>query len=133
MQTKTISERLHPTLFIGIYKEAKTLAPPRFLTLRLHPDRYAEIYKMAEVPESIQMGNTPGPLGKQIMRVACIKPPMGVGDGMAVIQDPNCGPDTLTFEIHGVPELIIEGLLYDSPTQSTTSSSVNKKRASGKK
>src|SRR6266478_2343536 len=93
---------LNPILFIGLYREARKLAPARFMTLRMHPDRYAELYKIADVPESIQLGVTPGPLGKMIMRVCCVKPPLGVSDGIAIEQVPEMETNRLEFCIHGI-------------------------------
>jgi hypothetical protein len=103
-------QAINPVLFITIYREAKKLAPARFMTLRVHPDLYAELYKLADIPESIQMGVTPGPLGKMIMRVCCIKPPLGVGDGVAIEQDLKADPTKMVFEIHGIQELVVENL-----------------------
>ena len=103
-------QALNPILFITIYRDAKKLAPARFMTLRLHPDMYAELYKLADIPESIQMGVTPGPLGKMIMRVACIKPPLGVADGIAIEQDPKMDPSRMEFCIHGILELAVENI-----------------------
>jgi hypothetical protein len=111
MQTlKMGGVKLTPKLFIELYAEAKKLAPPRFMTLRLHPDKYNELYILADVPESIQLGPTLGPLGKRIMRVCCVRGPIGVSDGIAINQDPKCDKDKLFFEIHGLPELVIEEL-----------------------
>ncbi|MBU6231671.1 hypothetical protein KGP36_03300 [Patescibacteria group bacterium] len=103
--------KLTPTLFIDLYHRAKKLAPPRFLTLRIHPDRYKELYALAEIPESIQIGPTPGPLGRQIVRVACIKPPLGVADGIAIQLDDKADPSKMVFEIHGIAEMIVDNLL----------------------
>jgi hypothetical protein len=107
---KLSGEKFTPCLFIKLYGEARKLSPPRFLTLRIHPDRYKELYGFADIPESIQLGPTLGPLGSRIMRVACIKPPLGVSDGIAVVQDSKMSMDKLIFEIHGQPELVIEEL-----------------------
>lgn len=101
---------LHHKLFIEVYGIARKMSPARFLTLRLHPDKYVELFKLADIPESIQLGPAPGRLGKQIIRVACIKPPMGVSDGMTVLQDDKVSPNKLVFEIHGIPELVVENL-----------------------
>jgi hypothetical protein len=100
--------KLGPITFIQIYEEAQKLAPPRFLAIRMHPDRYQDIYQMALPTKSIQLGLTPGPLGKSIMRVACIKPPTGVNDGMTVIQDQTLDPLQLIFDIHGITEMVVE-------------------------
>lgn len=104
---------LTPLLFIQLFGEARKLSPPRFLTLRLHPDRYQDIFKFAIAPESIQVGTVPGPVGSFITKVNCIKPPMSVADGITIKQDPNFDENRLSFEIHGQPELVIEGLGYD--------------------
>lgn len=114
---------LTPQLFIQVYREVKKFSPPRFLTLRLHSDRYKELYKLADIPESIQLGPTPGPMGRQIIRVACIRPPAGVGDGIAVVQDDETDPSKLVFEIHGIAEFVVENLAHDTPTQSSDSTS----------
>ena len=103
-------KKFSPLMFINLYAEAKKLAPPRFLSLRLHPDRYKELYGFADVPQSIQLGPTVGPLGSVLYRVCCIRPPLGVSDGIAIKQDPACEMDKLYFEIHGQPELVIEEL-----------------------
>lgn len=102
--------RLNPKLFIAVFRAVTKLSPPRFLTLRLHPDRYKELYVLADVPESIQVGPTLGPMGKQVWKVNCIKPPMGITDGITVVQDKQAHPDKLIFEIHGIPEFIVSGL-----------------------
>lgn len=105
----TSGAKFNAILFIQLYGMARKLAPPRFMTLRLHSDRYADIVRLAAPPESIQLGDTPGPLGRQITRVACIKPPMGVADGIAIVIDDKFDPMKLQFEIHGEPELIVTG------------------------
>lgn len=107
-------EALTPTLFIEIFHEAKKIAPPRFLSLRLNKVKYDEIQRFAEVPESIQMGQVLGNLGKKVTRISCIKPPMGVSDGILMVIDPEVEPDMLVFEIHGIPEYVIRGLSHDS-------------------
>lgn len=102
--------KLTPKLFIKLYGDAKKLSPPRFMTLRIHPDKYNELYTIADVPESIQLGPTMGPMGRVVMRVCCVRGPVGVSDGIAIIQDPTCEKDKLYFEIHGQPELVVEEL-----------------------
>lgn len=99
-----------PALFIKAYGMARKVSPPRFMTLRLHPDRYKELYAFAEVPESIQLGPVLGPLGRSLMRVCCVRCPIGVSDGIAIKEDPTCDISKLIFEVHGQPELIVEGL-----------------------
>lgn len=110
--------KLTPKLFIELYREAKKLAPPRYLTMRLHPETYKDILILADIPESIQLGPTPGPLGKQIMRVACIRPPLGVSDGIAIQQDSEMSRGCIGFYIHGNLELQVEGLSYEMRTDS---------------
>jgi hypothetical protein len=99
-----------PQLFIKLYAEARKLSPARFMTLLIPPNRYRQLYAFAEVPEAIQMGSTPGPLGRPIERVCCVKYPSGLGDGMGIKQDENMDKNSLVFSIHGQPELIVEGL-----------------------
>lgn len=103
-------EELTPTLFIKYYRQVCKVSPPRFLTLRLHPDKYKLLYSFAEVPESIQIGNVPGPLGRSIPKVACIKPPLGVANGMTITQDDKTDPTKLVFEVHGIAEVVIQNL-----------------------
>jgi hypothetical protein len=105
MQTVDLAgERLNPKLFIRIFRDVLKLSPARFLTLHLHQDRYKELYALADIPESIQIGPVLGPMGRQQMRVNCIKPPLGVSDGILVIVDSKTDPDKLEFSIHGIPE-----------------------------
>lgn len=102
---------LTPGMFIDIYHQARTLAPPRFLTLRIHPDRFGDIYVMADTPESIQLGEVPGQKpGSTIWRVACIKPLSSVYDGIAIKQDDKMDKTKLEFQIHGVVELVVENI-----------------------
>lgn len=102
--------RLDAKLFIQYFREARKVAPPRFLTLRLHPDRYKELVSLADIPESIQLGPTPGPMGRTVMRVNCIKPPLGVSDGIAIAQDANMPSGKIIIEVHGVAEIVIQNL-----------------------
>lgn len=102
--------KLSPKLFITIYTQAKKLAPPRFLTLKLHPDVYQSLFELADVPESIQLGIVPGPMGKQITKINCIKPPLGVSDGCTVVQDSTITADRLVFSIHGIDEISFENI-----------------------
>ena len=74
---------------------------------------------MAVIPESIQIGDTLGPVGRPIKRVNCIKPPIGVGDGIAVVQDAATDPTKLVFEIHGIAEFVVENIASDTPAQSS--------------
>ena len=111
MQTiNATGSQLTPELFINTFREAKKLSPARFMTLRIHPTRYHTLYAIASVPESIQIGTVMGPLGKPVVRVNSIKPPIGVNDGVAVIVDPKADPTKLVWEIHGIPELVLENL-----------------------
>lgn len=103
-------EKLSPKKFIEIYGIARKLSPPRFMTLRLHPDTYNELYILADIPESIQLGPTLGPLGTHVMRVCCVRCPVGISDGIVINQDPKCDPTKLFFEVHGIPELVVEEL-----------------------
>ena len=96
--------------FIEWFREAKKLAPARFLSLRLTPFRYQELLSVSQAPEVIQIGNTPGPLGINIQRVACVKPANGTGDGITIVQDEKADPKRLVFEIHGSPELEVINL-----------------------
>lgn len=111
MQTvDTNGARLNPVLFIKIFRDVVKLSPARFLTLRLHPDRYKELYALADIPESIQLGPVLGPMGRQITKVNCIRPPLGTSDGITIVQDNTALPDKLIFEIHGVPEYVVANL-----------------------
>lgn len=112
MQTiDTKGARLDTVLFISIYRAARKLSPPRFMCLRLHPDRYKELLKCAEPEECIELGPTPGPMGRKIMRITCVKPTLGVSDGCEIIQDAGSDPTKLIFEIHGICELQVTGLI----------------------
>ena len=102
--------RLDSKLFIKVFRNVVKLSPPRFLSLRLHPDRYKELYILADIPESIQVGFVPGMLGKMVLKVNCIKPPMGVSDGITIIQDKQTQPDRLEFMVHGISEYVVVNL-----------------------
>jgi hypothetical protein len=111
MQTiKLAGAKFTPQLFINLYAEARKLSPPRFMTLRIHPDRYKELYTFADIPEAIQLGPVLGPLGRNVMRVCCVRTPSNLGDGITIKEDPDCDMDKLFFDIHGQPELVIEEL-----------------------
>jgi hypothetical protein len=71
---------------------------------------YGSIYDMADVPESIQVGNTLGPMGRQVLKVNCVRPPMGISDGITIIQDGKADLTKLIFELHGVPEYMVVNL-----------------------
>lgn len=101
-------QRLGPLQFIEWYHAARTLAPARFLTLRIHPDRFGDLFTLADIPESIQLGQTPGRPGQvPVWRVICVKPPMSVSDGIAIRKDEAMDPTKLEFQIHGVIELVV--------------------------
>jgi hypothetical protein len=116
--------RLDAKLFIASYLAIIKLAPARFLTLRLHPDVYKAIFALADIPMSIQVGNVPGPIGRQVLKVACIKPPMGVNDGITIVQDPKADPTKLEFLLHGVLAAVVENIAY-VPTAPQSSQRVN--------
>lgn len=80
------------------------------MTLRLHPDRYKELYVFADVPESIQLGPVLLPLGRYGIRVNCIRPAIGIGDGITIREDVACPIDQMIFEIHGQPELVVKDI-----------------------
>lgn len=112
-------QNLSVMLFIQAFHKAQGLAPNRFITLRLHPGRYRELLAASEAPEVILLGDTPGPLGKTIHRVQCVKPPQSVYDGMAVLQDDKADPNKLEFQIHRVTEMEVVnlGALSDERTE----------------
>jgi hypothetical protein len=114
---KMAGAKFTPQLFINLYAEARKLSPPRFMTLRLHPDRYKELHTFADIPESIQLGDVLGPLGRRVMRVCCVRNPSGLGDGITIREDSTCDLDKLYFEIHGQPELVIEELYVEPPNE----------------
>jgi len=100
---------LTQSVFVEIYDAARKLSPARFLTLKMHPKKYLELFDMA-LPASVQMGDTTGPLGKRIVRVVCVKLPQNVEQGVAIEQDAKMDQSKLIFEIHGIPELVVENL-----------------------
>lgn len=106
--------KLTPKLFIELYREAKKLAPPRFLSMGMHPDTYKELYALADIPESVQLGPTAGPIGTSVMRVCCIRPPLGVSDGIVVLQSAEMDRGKIEISIHGQVELIVENISYDA-------------------
>lgn len=103
-------QQLTAPLFIWVFNEARQIAPPRFITLLLHPDRLRELEDASRAPEVIQLGDTPGPLGRKIRRVNCVKPPIGIGDGVAIQQDDKADPTKLQFLVHGIAELELKNL-----------------------
>ena len=107
MQTLDVNgSRLTLAIFIKAYREARKLAPARFLTLRINPSTFDQLVaECADVAEVVQIGDTPGPLGKKVTRVACVPAPTGVGDGVAIVKDKEADPSKLEFKIHGITEL----------------------------
>lgn len=103
-------QSLNALLIIEAFEAAKKLSPARFLTMRLHSDRWGDINRYAAIPQSIQVGLTPGPLGRHVTRVNCIKPPLGVSDGIVVEIDDKADADKLYFSIHGVLEFIVTNI-----------------------
>ena len=102
--------KLTPQIFILAFHQAQTLAPPRFLTLRLHPKRFGDLETASKIPEVIQLGNTPGPIGRLILRVNCIKPPFGLGDGVQIVQDDEADETKLQFLVQNAVELEVKNL-----------------------
>lgn len=103
--------RLSLAIFTKAYKEARKLAPARFLTLRMHPSTFdALVAECADVAEVVQIGDTPGPLGRKVTRVACVPAPTGVGDGVAIKKDDKADATKLEYLIHGIPELTVINL-----------------------
>lgn len=91
---------------ISLYGKARKLAPPRFLTMRLHPDTWRHIESQAVPTHVIQYGDTPGPVGTRIRRMACVQAPNGVNDGIAVKEDNTLAPGEIVVEIHGIAEIV---------------------------
>jgi hypothetical protein len=91
---------------IDLYNKARKLAPPRFLTIRVHPDTWKHVESESEPTHVIQYGDTPGPLGKKILRLACVKPPSGIADGISIVMDPKVDVGEIILEIHGIPEQV---------------------------
>lgn len=129
MQTiKCSGERLHPRLFIKIFAEASKLSPPRFMTLRLHPCQYKELHDFASIPETIELGTIVNPLGLPVTRVQCVRHPSSIDHGIAIKQDLSCDRDKLHFQVHGIDELIVEGLYYDPITDESTGSNKSEEK-----
>jgi hypothetical protein len=97
---------LSPMEIIKLYQEARKLAPPRFLTMKLHPDTWSHIDGESTPTHVIQHGDTPGPVGTRIRRLACVMPPSGIADGIAVKEDSTLAQGEIVIEIHGVPEKV---------------------------
>jgi len=102
---------LTPALFAKAYKEARKLAPARFLTLRVNPAVFEKLLDDTEdVKEIVQAGTFPGHLGRSVTKIACVAAPNGLGDGVEVKQDKECLQSQIEFQIHGSTELIVEHL-----------------------
>lgn len=97
---------LSPMEIISLYQAARKLAPPRFLTMKVHPDTWKHIEGEAVPTHVIQYGDTPGPVGTKIRRMACVMPPSGIADGIAVKEDSTLKPGEIVIEIHGVAEQV---------------------------
>lgn len=102
--------KLDAISFIKYYDMATKVSPPRYLTLVVCDAVAKAINVMAAPPKAIQWGDTPGPMGKRITRICCITPPRGVQQGIALKVDPAIPVGRLVFEIHGIPELVIDNL-----------------------
>lgn len=110
--------RLTLALFVKAYKDARKLAPARFLQLRIHPDVLETLIDDAEkITEIVQFGSFNGHLGKQVTKVACVAAPNGLGDGMIVVADKEVSRAKLEFQIHGVTELELRNLGNDATTR----------------
>lgn len=93
-------------LFIRAYQEALRLSPGRFLTLRIHPDTWHTIVADAEeITHVVHSTEILGPLGRRLIKVACVPAPKAIGEGVTVAQDKEIDRRTMVFEIHGAPEL----------------------------
>lgn len=99
---------------ISLYAKARKLAPPRFLTMKVHPETWKHIQDQAIPTHVIQYGDTPGPVGTKIRRMACVMPPNGISDGIAVKEDPLLKTGEIVIEIHGIPEIIWKGYAITS-------------------
>jgi hypothetical protein len=95
-------------LFIRAYQEALKLAPGRFLTLRLNPLLWDQLESQAEeITHVVHSQEAVGPLGKKILKVACVPAPNALGEGIAVERDKKTDPGKMSFEIHGTEELVV--------------------------
>lgn len=93
-------------LFIKAYLEALKLAPGRFLTLRIHPDTWHTIVADAEeLTHVVHSTEILGPLGRRLIKVACVPAPKAIGEGVTVAEDKETDPRRFIFEIHGSAEL----------------------------
>lgn len=104
--------QLTELIFISAYRMALKTAPARFWTLRIHPNLHVALVDIADVPESIQMGPVPSrmPGKKPDTKICCVSPPNGVNDGITIIQDEKCELNQLSFEMHGIPEVVVVNL-----------------------
>jgi hypothetical protein len=100
---------LGPMEVINLYNKARKLAPPRFLIMRVNPITWSHIEDQAIPTHVIQYGDTPGPMGRTVLRLACVKPAPAIADGIAVVKDTNTEVGDVVFEIHGVPEIVMKG------------------------
>lgn len=92
-------------LFIRAYQEALKLAPGRFLTLRIHPETWHTILADAEeITHVVHSMEILGPLGRRLLKVACVPAPKAIGEGVTVVQDKEIDPRKFVFEIHGTAE-----------------------------
>ena len=103
-------QKLSAMLFIRAFAEARKLAPPRYLALRLTPDLYKALLSVAEAPEVIQLGRAPGRPGQTVLKVNCVKPPFGIGDGIEIQAADDAAAGTLQFLLHGIAEFEVVNL-----------------------
>lgn len=108
--------------FIKIYRAAVKLAPTRYMQLRMHPDRYTDLGRMAQMPEHIQIGSVPAPLGRSVMRVCSMQVPNGVPNGIEIIQDEKFPADEIQLEIHRVPAMRVVNIRIGVTNAATTQS-----------
>lgn len=96
-------------MFIRAYGEALKLAPGRFLTLRVFPRTWETITRLAEeITHVVHQQEIAGPLGRRLLKVACVPAPNSIGEGITVERDEKADPGKLEFEIHGSTELIVQ-------------------------
>jgi len=104
-------QALSLALFIEAYRAARKLVPARFLVLRISPGMFEHLKRECEaVTEVVQIGEQVGHLGKVVTRIACVKPASGLGDGVSVNQDKECGPSRMEFLVHGAVEIEVVNL-----------------------
>jgi hypothetical protein len=96
-------------MFIRAYGEALKLAPGRFLTLRVFPRTWELITLQAEeITHVVHQQEISGPLGRRLLKVACVPAPNAIGEGITVERDEQTHPTELVFEIHGSAELYVK-------------------------